>query len=530
MTLAQHPTTPTPTGLVRTEVVQTTSGPVRGTFERDANVYRGIPYAEAPIGDLRFAPPRPRTPWTEVLDATTFGPASHQNVDQLSMDMPGAEHYYYRPATVVLDEDSLNLNVWTPAAPHDESAPVLVWIHGGGFLTGSGGSDWFDGARLAAREGIVVVTITYRLGLLGNLWLGDLDPDATNLGTRDQIAALAWVRDNIGAFGGDPARVTVAGQSAGGMSVAALLVAPAATGLFRHAIVHSGHLEMMPDADRARAQTATVLDALHIEPGPDALRQLREVSTIRILQAQRLTPIGTVAPVADGTVLPIDPVAALASGASRDVVLLQGNTATENALFRVTGSPGLPADTSLRAAVAAMAAPLDPTAAAIDAAVAEYEADSLTVDEAWDRATGDVGWLIPARRMTDAHTRSGGTTYAFEFGWRSPARDGSVSAAHEVDVPFLFDNLDATGVGDLLGAGVTDDPAAVRLAAAMSGAWAAFVRDGVPAHPDLPTWEPTSPERRRVMWLDAASSLMVDPHPARDALWGDAHLPNPLTF
>jgi para-nitrobenzyl esterase len=504
------------TRTLRSAVVHTPAGPVRGTLERGAAVFRGIPYAEPARRSLRFAPPVPRTPWVDVFEATEFGAASLQNVDGLSMDMPGAEEYYYRPATARFSEDCLNLSVWAPADYAGEPLPVMVWIHGGGFLTGSGSSDWFDGARLAQREHVVVVTVTYRLGVLGNLWLGDFDEAATNLGTRDQIAALNWVHESISAFGGDPERVTVFGQSAGGMSVAALLLSPLARGLFRRAIVQSGHLDLFPTIDQAREHTARVLSALKIEVGPDTLSQLRRVSTIRLLEVQKLMPIGTVAPVADGNVLPSDPLGALERGAASDVTVLQGNTASENALFHTVGVPWLTGD--LRASIAELAEGRADESL-ITAALAEYRSDCIDDREAWDRATSDAGWLVPAGTMTDAHTRSGGTTYAYEFGWRSRARAGEVGAAHEVDVPFVFDNLDAPGADELLGTGVATDPDVARLAQTISSAWAAFARDGVPAAEGLPTWEPTTPEARRTMWLDTSPTLLRNPHAARLALW-----------
>lgn len=509
----------------RPVVVRTPAGTVAGRSEHGAAVFRGIPFAEAPVGALRFAPPVARRPWDGLLDAHEFGPASVQLVDPLSMVLPGAEHYYYRPATARFDEDCLRLNVWTPEDHDSEALPVIVWIHGGGFLTGSGGSDWFDGTRLATRERVVVVTVNYRLGLLGNLWLGDADPDATNLGTRDQIAALRWVQQSIAAFGGDPDRVTVMGQSAGGMAVAALLVAPEATGLFHAAIVHSGHLDMTVGPDQARERTALVLDALRIPLDGSTLSALRDLSLPRLLDAQRLLPIGSVAPTADGGVLPVHPLEALRAGASSDVPVLQGMTATENALFRLTGMPGL--DGPLRSALLRLAGP-GAAADAVEAALAEYRADCRDDDEAWDRITSDAGWLVPVDRMLSARAGSSAPTFAYEFGWRSPALGGAVGAAHEVDVPFAFDTLAAPGVDALLGAGVATDPGAVRLARAMSAAWAAFARTGVPAADDLPEWTPWTPTDRSTMWLDVAPALLHDPHPARLALWRDADAPNPL--
>jgi para-nitrobenzyl esterase len=504
-------------------IVTTTSGALVGVAQNGARAFRGIPYADAPIGELRFAPPAAAPTWHGERDASRVGAASLQNVDPLSMVMPGAEHYYYRPADATFSEDCLTLNVWTPSGAQHGELPVLVWIHGGGFLTGSGGSDWFDGSRLARRENIVVVTINYRLGILGNLWLGDYDPAATNAGTRDQIAALRWVQNEIAAFGGNPENVTVWGQSAGGISVATLMVAPHAEGLFHRAIVQSGHLELVRTVDGARDVTARVLAALEIRPDADVLSELRQVSTIRLLEVQRGLGIGSIAPVVDGSVLPTDPLRALEDGASSTVPLLIGNVDTENGLFRLTGLPGLPAGAALRDAVSALAgAEVDD--ALVDAAVDEYRADATDDAEAFDRATSDVGWIKPTSALLHARASAAAPTYLYAFAWRSPALDGAVGAAHEVEVPFVFDALDAPGVSALLGEPTED---ARALAAAASSAWVAFARDGSPQTPLLPPWPPTT-ESANTMVLDVSPALVENRHAARAALWAASSATNPL--
>src|ERR1700712_1471501 len=217
------------------------AGQVTGITRDGVALFRGIRFAEPPVGDLRFAAPVDAAP-VDAIDATTWGPISLQDLDPLPRALPGTENYFYAPG-VTSSEDCLNLNIWTPEADAAaEPLPVLFWIYGGGFLCGSGTGGWVDGTRYARDHGVIVVTMNYRLGLLGNLWLGDLEPTASDLALQDQISALRWVQRNIASFGGDPGRVTISGQSAGGMSVAALLTAPAARGLFHGAAVISGHL------------------------------------------------------------------------------------------------------------------------------------------------------------------------------------------------------------------------------------------------------------------------------------------------
>ncbi len=222
-------------------------------------------------------------------------------------------------------------------------APVLVWIHGGAFLYGSGTGAWIDGTAHAREHGLVVVTLNYRLGLLGGLYLGDTEPGHCDFAIQDQIMALRWVQENIAAFGGDPARVTVGGQSAGAMSTVALLAAPAARGLFARAIVESGHADATVSVETARAATAKALKSLHIEPGaPDVLARLRALSIFRIADTQRELGIeARIFPlVGDGQVLPADPFAAIAAGSARDVDLMIGTTREEHRLFEITGWAG----------------------------------------------------------------------------------------------------------------------------------------------------------------------------------------------
>ncbi|CAN5268317.1 hypothetical protein BH09ACT5_BH09ACT5_15360 [soil metagenome] len=310
-------------------------GAVHGTVEGGIHVFRGIPFALPPVGVLRFAPPQP-APFAEHIDATRFGAIALQDIDPLPEALPGTEHNFYSPDARA-DEDCLTLNVWS--ADPSGSAPVYVYIHGGGFLCGSGTGAWTDGSRLAREHGIVVVTLNYRLGLLGGLWLGDHDPQASNLAIQDDIQALRWVQENIAAFGGDPQNVTVGGESAGALSVLALLCAPDARGLFHRAVVESGHLGLFQTVEAARRATQTVLRDLVIDPAEDVLAQLRATSTLRIASVQRRHGIalGCFPLVQDGVVIESDPVQAILDGACRDIDLLIGSNSEEDRLFRITG-------------------------------------------------------------------------------------------------------------------------------------------------------------------------------------------------
>lgn len=496
--------------------VHASCGTVRGLLEDGVHTFRGIPFALAPVGDRRFAPPVAAPP-AETIDATRFGAISLQDIDPLPKALPGAEHNFYA-LDVETAEDCLNLNVWTPDLTG--SAPVYVYIHGGAFLYGSGTGAWTDGHRHAAEHGVVVVTINYRLGLLGGLWLGDHDPAASNLGLLDQIEALRWVRENISAFGGDPNLVTIGGQSAGGMSVAGLLCAPSARGLFRRAVVESGHLAASPSVEDARAATQTVLEALHIEPDAgDAIEQLRALSTLRLLSVEREFGISIRAfpLVADGVTLAADVFAALRDVA-KEVDLLIGTTSEEDRLFTLTGwAP------PTRTAAESIAGRL-PEGAERGVGTELYERlaaqDGLDDDAIDHLIATEHGWTTPARQVATEHAAAGGRTFHYEFAWRSSVP--GVGAAHLVDLPFFMGNLDAPGVADLLGVEIRTDEATRALADDISSAVAQFIRSGDLTSSPLGPWPAYDPARRTTMVLDRASRAVEDRIADRLDFWEDS--------
>ena len=494
------------------------AGTVHGTRTDGVHVFRGIPYALPPIGALRFAPPVAAPP-VEHIDATRFGAISLQDIDPLPEALPGTEHNFYALDSRA-DEDCLSLNIWT--ADPTGTAPVLVFIHGGGFLCGSGTGDWINGARLAREQGIVVVTINYRLGLLGNLWLGDVDPLVSNLAIQDDIEALRWVRDNIAAFGGDPASVTIGGESAGAMSVAALLCAPDARGLFRRAVVMSGHFGAFRSVDSARRATETILTDLKIDRDGAVLDQLRSISTLRLAAVQRKHGIGLgIFPlVMDDVIIDGDPLAALAAGCARGVDLLIGSNSEEDRLFSLTGwaAPTRPLEE--------LVAALLPDAASRDLAVQLYSAvqseHALDAKGIGHLVTTDHAWTEPLRSAALAHARSGGRTFVYELAWGSSIPE--VGAAHLIDLPFFFGTLDQPGVASLLGPEVLTEPATIALGDTMSAGLARFVRTGDPADGALADgalagWQPYTPEDRVTMVLDRTSHLERDRLAERLDFW-----------
>ncbi len=458
-------------------IVETASGRVEGTEQEGVRTFRGIPFAAPPTGDRRLRPPQPPEPWTGLRAATAFGPWSPQ--------LPPAS-----PLTGEITgdtaEDCLTLNVWTPGTDASRR-PVMVWVHGGAFTSGSGAMPLYSGERLAAPGDVVVVTINYRLGILGFLAHPDLTDEETgasgNWGLLDQVAALRWVQHNIQAFGGDPAAVTVFGESAGSMSVADLLALPAAEGLFHRAICQSGPPRAL-DMGRAEAATSKLL----AEVGVGRPADLRRLPVDRLLEAQGAILSGPggatlrLAPVVDGAALPRSPEEALADGASAGVPLVIGSNRDEWKLF-IAGDPaGRDPDEDLvrRRIESAFRADGLPLAAAevIDAYRAIRTALGRPTEprELWSAIESDRVFRVGSVRAAEDHARYQADTYMYLFEWESPALRGALGAAHGVEIPFVFDALHQPRQDRFAGAG----PEAEALAAQMQDAWAAFARTGRP--------------------------------------------------
>ena len=476
------------------------AGTVVGISSGGVNVFRGIRFAEAPIGELRFAAPVDAAPVDEI-DATTFGPVSLQDIDPLPRAVPGTENNFYAPG-ITASEDCLNLNIWT--GDTDGSAPVLFWIHGGAFLYGSGTGPWTDGSRYAREHGVVVVSVNYRLGLLGNLWLGDLDPTRSDLALQDQISALRWVQRNIASFGGDPSRVTIAGQSAGAMSVAALMTAPAATGLYARAIVESGHVSAARSVEQALATREVVLRELAVDASGDIVAQLQALSTMRLLQVQREFGIGILAfpIVTDGVVLPADLLDAVRAGSAAGVDLIVGTTAEEDRLFSVTGWSN--ENATMPSVLSSLLE--DPEA---EAEAAELYSDLPGTDRDHQFVINtDHGWATPARALAEAHAAGGNRVFHYDFARSSGALDGRVGAAHLAELPFFWGNLDAPGVASLLGDDVLTDPALIQLAADLNGTVARFISTGSPDGGPLGSWPAYTEATPDTLVINAESTVV----------------------
>ncbi|MEN2738950.1 carboxylesterase/lipase family protein [Microbacterium sp. X-17] len=489
--------------------VTTPSGVVEGAEGDGVLLFAGIPYAEPPVGDLRFQPPRPHPGWDGVRDATRFGPASAQSPQRLGAPLPEFPDW---------SEDCLTLNVFTPGVD-GALRPVIVWIHGGAFTVGSGAMSWYDGSSFARRHDLVVVTVNYRLGALGFLSLDEVDgaqPGAGNNGLLDQIAALRWVRDTIAAFGGDPGRVTVAGGSAGAISIDALLGMPEAQGLFHGAILESGAGQPFHTPHVAAQVTALFLEAA----GVSGVAELKSLPVEDVLRAQgavaaqlRTTPGAVRAedgrPVTSAFSPVVDPAAGPRTTAPGIPILL-GTNLDENGLWSVM-APEL-AEEQLQRRVSRMHR--DP-----DRLLEVYreELPDAAPGDILSRILTDMIFRIPAIRFAEARAASDPDVWMYLFTWPSGAQDGRLGACHLLELPFVFNQLTAAGVTEFAGPH-PPQPLADR----MHDAWAAFARTGDPATPELPEWGRYDASARTTMEFGADSRPVGDPGAAARRLWLDA--------
>ncbi|MEV0585123.1 carboxylesterase family protein [Nonomuraea sp. NPDC050310] len=442
---------------------RTTHGWVSGRWAGDVAEFLGLPYAEPPVGELRLRPPRPPARWAGVRPCHAYGPAAPQ---------PPADYNEGVPELLRGGDDYLNLNVFTPD-PGGSGLPVLVWLHGGGFAAGGNASPWYHGGGFA-RSGVVLVTPNYRLGPEGFLPLAG---GSANLGVRDWVRALEWVAANIAAFGGDPGAVTVGGQSAGGQAAVTLLAVPAAAGLFHRVIDMSGGSVAWEDAESATAWARRYAGHLGVPPTREAFAALDPRATAEAHAGLERPGEGVLGrifgegtrgfnPFVDGEVVAGDPLDVLRSGTAAGVPLLVGSAAEEfNEVLRAQRGP-------LEAAEYAEAL------RALDVGPRERE----FYEERWPAGLEVLGQVltdrlfrVPTLRVAQAHP---GPVHLYDFRWRSPANGGATGAGHCVDLPFVFDCLDAPGVERMCG---PHPPA--ELAARMHGAWAAFVRSGDPGWP-----------------------------------------------
>jgi len=471
-------------------VVRAPAGSVRGEAADGVNIFRGIPYARPPVGELRWRPPLQHPRWRDVRDATAFGPACVQPTARGTS--------IYAGELGPMSEDCLSLNIWAPANAHN--APVMVWIHGGSLVTGAGSEAMYDGARLA-RQGIIVVSINYRLGVLGYMAHPALSAESRrnisgNYGLLDQIEALRWVQRNISAFGGDARSVTIAGESAGALSVMYLMAAPDARGLFHRAIAQSAYMITMPVlrnspyADLPASEPVGVW--LGTQLGANDLPALRSMDAEAITNAAVRAgyfPLGTI----DGRTLRRQLVDVFDRGEQAPVAILAGFNEGEIRSLRFLLPPP-PADgdaytSEIRARYGDLA----------DAFLARYPASN--VGESMLATTRDAMYGWTSERLVAKQSAAGAPSYLYYFDHGYPAADeAGLHAFHAAEIPYVFGTNTSTPPR---WPAVPNTPEEARFTDAMMSYWATFVRGGAPSAPGQPTWSPYGAERAYMAFEDA---------------------------
>lgn len=496
-------------------LVQTSYGVVQGVQEGTISSWKGIPYAQPPLGERRFRPPQPPKAWTNVLQTTQFGP--------IAMQPPSMPAELLRRLT--MSEDCLTLNVWSPGAD-SELRPVLVWIHGGGWLIGSG--RLHDGTYLATLGDVVVVTLNYRLGPFGFLHLAEFGGEeyaaSGNCGILDQVAALKWVQKNIEAFGGDPHRVTVFGESAGAMSIGTLLALPAAHGLFQQAILQSGTVGPIRSSAEATTLAGTFLNILDVRP--EAISSVERIPAERLVEAASALPDwqGTIgagdmihfAPVIDGVILPQPTLQAIVSGMAKNIPIIVGTTKDECLFYPFADPTWREADDkTLIRRVKQQVGPIWPH-------VAPFYLEDLSdgrplLKRLLSLLTFDQ-FIFPAIQLAEAQVRQDAPVWFYRFDWYSPLFGG---AAHTLDRIFVWNLAESPTIQKMIGGA----PERMQLAQHMQRAWIAFARSGDPTIPELPTWPRYDLEKRATMLFDRESNVQNDPNARVRQMWANAVSP-----
>ena len=474
-------------------IIESAYGKLQGKEVDGVLSWKGIPYAKPPVGPLRFKAPERPDSWDGIRDAASFSPVAPQTQREIMS--------FFGNDISNMSEDCLYLNVWSPGAD-DKKRPVLVWIHGGSFVSGSGSADWYDGASFADKGEVVVVTINYRLGVFGFLHLGELGGEeyvtSGNCGILDQVAALQWVKENIAAFGGDPNNVTVFGESAGAMSIGVLLGLPSAQGLFHRAILQSGTAAFVHTSQTATKVAGGLLAALQIEPGN--LSELEDLPAQQLLQAESLLPPMSLFPVIDGVSLPKHPQEAIAEGSAKDVTILIGTNKDEYNIFSVFDPEWKNADE------AKITAFFQKTFGPLLPAITKEFTEPLS-QEFFNKLLTIQVFTSPAQKLAELQSKHGAPVWMYRFDWETPVFDGVLKATHALEIPFAWNTLDKPNTANFTGA----SPERQLLANQMHQAWINFAHNGNPNTENLPEWPAYDLNNRSTMIFNNDSGVEKDP-------------------
>jgi para-nitrobenzyl esterase len=490
-------------GAGMTAVVQTTAGRVRGLTRYGVNQFYGVPYAASTAGTNRFMPPAKASSWTGVKDCFQVGERAPQD------EAGPISEVFSLDRREPMGEDCLKVNVYTSALGN-QRRPVMVWLHGGGFSSGSGNWLLYDGTNLARKEDVVVVGVNHRLNLFGFLYLADLGGEkwanSSNTGMQDIVAALAWIKENISAFGGDPNNVTIFGQSGGGGKVTTLMAMPSAKGLFHRAIAQSGSAFRGATRDNATKAAGQFLTKLGLKS--NQLEELQKLSWRQLREAFEMRPaIQGLAggPVTDGRSLPRDQWYPDAPEVSANVPFMQGSTETEDAW----SDPPPPLEMPEEEMLTRVRRIVRNDEAKAKELVALYRRThpGITNTDVWLIMNADNTRRANAQQLAELKVAQGkAANYQYYFTWRSPVHKGQMKSYHTLEIPFIFYNIDIAA--SMTGSGTER----YALAHKLSAAWAAFARNGNPNHPDLPNWPAFTLKDRATMILNNECKVVNDPN------------------
>jgi para-nitrobenzyl esterase len=493
-------------------VADTEHGPVRGVVEDGVLVFKGIRYG-ADTFTTRFAAPAKPSSWNDARDATAFG----ASCPQTPTGNPGGLFTSWRPEpSPPFSEDCLFLNVWTPALGDKGDRPVMVWFHGGGFSSGNGSSNAYDGVRLARRGDVVVVTVNHRLNVFGYLALGHYGEgfkDSAAAGVLDMVQALEWVRDNISRFGGNPENVMIFGESGGGAKVSTLMATEKARGLFHRAAVQSGAMIRFPEQDLARAAADKVVENLDLNA--DSIDEIRSLP-VETIQAAFADTGAATAPSIDGRTLTRHPFEPDAAPPGKGVPLMLGTNRTENSLFVGAANPAIFELTWEGLPGALSRSYPDADVEAIIAGYRSLQPESGPVDVYFE-ATTDARWLSGHVLQAERKVEQGGApVWLYLFNWDTPVDGGRWRSPHALEIGFVFDNVanseSMSGVGE----------EQQKIADMMADTWIAFARTGNPNNPAIPQWQPYDLQSRPVMVFDLEPEVVNDARGPQRALFDDS--------
>jgi para-nitrobenzyl esterase len=496
-------------------IANTKSGKLEGSYESGQYIFKGIPYSVPPVGDLRWMPPQPVKPWKDVRPAKTFSPIAPQN-----LMMGGFSAQAPQPQS----EDCLYLNIWTPGLDNAKR-PVMVWIHGGAFVGGSGSDTMYDNDKLQKRGNIVLVSINYRLGMLGFLRLKDVTggkiPATGNEGLLDQVQALKWIKDNITAFGGDEKNITVFGESAGSMSIACLMVMPKAKGLFHKAIMESGVGSVAVPKEEANRCGEGFLKVLGLKQ--DDIKAMRALEPSQLLEMEMKIKMGMTGPggiprvtshypIIDGDVIPDVPNKLALKGAAKGIRSIIGTNLDEYTLFAIM-DPGMAqlTEAELKKRLTAML----PGSGADELVDVYSKALQKRVEPATPAnilmaISTDLMFRIPSLDLVEAQRDNKTPVFSYIFNWNSPAMGGVFKACHALEIGFVFGKYDDTFCGT--------GPEADKLSECMQEAWLAFAKTGNPSGKCIGEW-PEYGKDRKTMVLGKNSHVEAAPFEAERAIW-----------